>query len=222
MARTDRDALEDSEDNAAKPEKSASKSGMKKILLIVIGTLAVIGVSVGGTLLVGNMFGKHDDAPGKVAKKKAADSDADAANADASPDAAKDEQGGDGAGADGDQAADADTTADGTPRVAAYLDFDQPFVVNFQDDEGALRYLQITVSVMATDPKAIEAVKHHMPLIRNNLIMLFSGQSRATIISRDGKEKIRTDALAEVQKILKEQTGNPGIKSLYFTSFVMQ
>jgi flagellar FliL protein len=52
--------------------------------------------------------------------------------------------------------------------------------------------------------------------------MLFSGQTRDAIIGRDGKEKIRKEAEAEVQKVLKEQTGKPGIKSLYFTSFVMQ
>jgi flagellar FliL protein len=51
---------------------------------------------------------------------------------------------------------------------------------------------------------------------------LFSGQTREGIISREGKEKIRKEAEAEVQKILKEQTGNPGVKALYFTSFVMQ
>lgn len=217
MAKADRNALEDSGDDADQKAAPASKSGMKKIVIIAVAVLALVGVSVGGTLLVNNMFGKHDDPAKKVAKKKAAD------DAEADADAAKDEQGGDEAAGDGEKTGedDGNTDADGTPRVATYLDFDQPFVVNFQD-EGALRYLQITISVMATDPKVIDAVKHHMPLIRNNLVMLFSGQTRETIISREGKEKIRADAQAEVQKILKEQTGNPGIKSLYFTSFVMQ
>jgi len=217
MARADRDAADDSGDDAEQKAAPASKSGIKKILVIAIGALALVGVSIGGTLLVGNTFGKHDDTAKKVAKKKVAD------DPDADPDAAKDEQGGDAAAGDGDKAAagDANTNDDGTPQVATYLDFDQPFVVNFQD-EGQLRYLQITISVMATDPKVVDAVKHHMPLIRNNLVMLFSGQTRETIISREGKEKIRADAQAEVQRILKEQTGNTGIKALYFTSFVMQ
>jgi flagellar FliL protein len=75
---------------------------------------------------------------------------------------------------------------------------------------------------MSHDPKMPELVKRHMPLIRNNLVMLFSSRSRDQIISREGKEKIRADAQAEVQKILTEQTGKPVIEALYLTSFVMQ
>ena len=85
-----------------------------------------------------------------------------------------------------------------------------------------MRYLQSNVSEMTKNQKVIEEMKPHMPLIRNNLVMLFSGQTREGIISREGKEKIRKEAEVEVQKILKEQTGNPGVKALYFTSFVMQ
>jgi flagellar FliL protein len=61
-----------------------------------------------------------------------------------------------------------------------------------------------------------------MPVIRNNLVMLFSSQTRQSIATREGKEQIRADAQAEVQKILQDRTGQPVIEALYFTSFVMQ
>jgi flagellar FliL protein len=67
-----------------------------------------------------------------------------------------------------------------------------------------------------------ETVKRHMPVIRNNLVMLFSSQTRQSIATREGKEKIRADAQSEVQKILTDRTGKPVIEQLYFTSFVMQ
>jgi flagellar protein FliL len=213
------DDIEDDEDE--KQEAPASRFPLKKILIIAAAVLALVGVSVGGTMLVTHLVSKSEPVTKKTTKKTkdvAADEEKDAEAKDGeqadAKDAANDK-------ADAETEGDDETNPDGTPRVAMYMDFEQPFVVNFQD-EGQLRYLQITVSVMIKNPKVIEELKRHMPLIRNNLVMLFSGQSREGIISREGKEKIRKEAEAEVQKILKEQTGNPGVKALYFTSFVMQ
>ena len=102
-----------------------------------------------------------------------------------------------------------------------YYAFDPAFIVNFQDN-SAIRFLQVTIEVMSRDPLAIEAVKTHMPVIRNNLVLLLSSQTPENIMTREGKEKIRTDALKEMQKVMTEQTGSPSIEAVYFTGFVMQ
>ncbi len=108
-----------------------------------------------------------------------------------------------------------------------YLPMDPPLVVSLED-QGAIRFLQVTVEVMARDEKLLEDVKTHMPVIRNNLLMLFGGQTIANLTSREDKERLRAEALAEVQKILK---ANPRqdkgkvqgtVEELYFTSFVVQ
>jgi flagellar FliL protein len=209
----------DDEQPAPEPKKSRIS---KKLILIIGGVVALVGVSVGGSYLAFSML--HKDEPTKKVEKKKApaneEQDADAKDPEAG------DAGGDGdkATAEGGDAADAgdDTEAGGEgKKTSTYVDFEQPVIVNFMDD-GQLRYLQIGISVLVKDPKTVEDIKHHMPMIRNNLVMLFSGQTRDAIIGRDGKEKIRKEAEAEVQKVLKEQTGKPGIKSLYFTSFVMQ
>ena len=110
----------------------------------------------------------------------------------------------------------------GKPKAAPiYYAFDPAFVVNFQDN-SAIRFLQVTIEVMSRDPLSIEAVKTHMPVVRNNLVLLFSNQSPENITSREGKEKIRSDALKEIQKVMTEQTGSPSIEAVYFTGFVMQ
>ena len=209
MAKSDSAPL-DSDEGTEK--KSGSGGSAKKIIIIAIGALAIAGASVGATLFLTNSPGAKKDAASKSAAKKADAEGEDADNAD-------EEQ--EGAGKEGDNAEDAAEDGKTGEKKAVYYDFDQPFVVNFQD-ETQLRYLQITVSVMSNDPKTAESIKAHMPLIRNNLVLLFSGQSREAMITREGKEKIRAEAQAEVQKVLKEQTGKAGIKSLYFTSFVMQ
>ena len=102
-----------------------------------------------------------------------------------------------------------------------YLAINPALVVNFQNPKGA-RFLQVTVEVMARQEAAIEAVKQHLPVIRNSLVFLFSGQDSEVIGSREGKEDLRQQVLAEIQRILEEQTGEPGVEDVYFTSFVMQ
>jgi len=102
-----------------------------------------------------------------------------------------------------------------------YLALDPPLVVSFED-RSAIRFLQVTVEVMARDEESIQAVQTHTPVIRNNLLMLMGGQTLSDLTKTEGKEKLRQAALAEVQRILTENTGKPGIEDLYFTSFVVQ
>jgi flagellar FliL protein len=104
---------------------------------------------------------------------------------------------------------------------ALYQPLEPGFVVNFQDDR-ALRFLQVGITVMSHDPEAIQAVKDTDPVIRNALVMLFSGQDATTLTDAKGKQKLQAEALVAVQKIVADKTGKPGIDAVYFTSFVMQ
>ncbi|MDH5649760.1 MAG: flagellar basal body-associated FliL family protein [Gammaproteobacteria bacterium] len=104
---------------------------------------------------------------------------------------------------------------------AIYLPLEPAFVVNFEG-RGPARFLQITVEVMTRDPAMEEHIKKHMPVIRNNLVFLFGSQTYESVSTLEGKEKLRSGALAEVQKILEEEVGQAGVEALYFTSFVMQ
>lgn len=102
-----------------------------------------------------------------------------------------------------------------------FLALNPPFVVNFEGS-GQARFLQVGVQLMAYDSKAIEVAKDEQPVIRNALVLLFSDQKEKDLLSRSGKEKLRAEALAAVQHIVKQRYKGPGIKALYFTSFVMQ
>jgi len=102
-----------------------------------------------------------------------------------------------------------------------YLAFDPPLVASLED-KGSIRFLQVTVELMARDEKVITDVGTHMPVIRNNLLMLLGGQTVSSLTNREDKEKLRKQALAEVQKIMKANTGEAGVEDLYFTSFVVQ
>jgi flagellar FliL protein len=104
---------------------------------------------------------------------------------------------------------------------AIYHPLEPPFIVNFKD-RGRNRFLQVEVQVMTRDPKMIEHLNKHMPVIRNNLLLLFGSQTADGLQSTEGREKLRKAALEEIQKILNRETGHKGVEELYFTSFVMQ
>ncbi len=94
------------------------------------------------------------------------------------------------------------------------------FVVNLNDEE-AMRFLQVEVQVIARKSAAMEAVKLNDPVVRNRLMLLFSSQTYHTLLTRAGKEKLQTDAAAEINKVLDEHK-KPHIDGVVFTNFVMQ
>jgi flagellar basal body-associated protein FliL len=105
-------------------------------------------------------------------------------------------------------------------KPALYYAIDPPLVVNFEDG-SAVRFLQISMEIMAHDEKAIDSVQKNIPVIRNNLLLLMSNRNYQTMLSREGKEKLRDEALAEVRAVQKKE-GSPDVDDLLFTSFVVQ
>jgi flagellar FliL protein len=102
-----------------------------------------------------------------------------------------------------------------------YLPLEPAFTVNLEDPEMS-RFLQVEMQVMAREADALAAVQQHAPRIRNALLLLLGQQRVADLGTREGKEKLQAAVLAEIQKILTEETGKPGVEAVYFTSFVMQ
>lgn len=107
------------------------------------------------------------------------------------------------------------------PKPVFYKTLEPPFVVNFED-QGHVRFLQVGIDVMVNDELMVPEIDKHMPVIRNNIVLLLSSQGYADISSREGKEKLRAQTLSEIQAILKKRTGKPGVEEVYFTSFVIQ
>jgi flagellar FliL protein len=103
-----------------------------------------------------------------------------------------------------------------------YYKFDPAFVVNF-GGEGSARYLQVTVEAMSRDMTVVESLKNFEPAVRNDLVMLYSGQDNATLMTVEGKEKLRAATLAIIRKVLDSEGANgQGLEAVYFTSFVIQ
>lgn len=189
----------DEEENE-KDEKKSKGSLVTKILLFgVLPLMTAIVLVVGGLFIAGVLPG----GAGSGAESTVAEGDAADAEAGGEEGGATDEEGGSG------------------NAQAIYLPIDPAFVVNFAS-QGKARFLQVTVEVMTRDPEMPEKIKLHMPVIRNNLMLLFSNQSYDSVSTLEGKESLREEALEVVQQILEEETGDPGVEAVYFTSFVMQ
>lgn len=84
------------------------------------------------------------------------------------------------------------------------------------------RYLQVDVELMARNSSALENIETYAPIIRNDLIILFSTQRYEDLLTLEGKEQLRKKALETVQKIMKQNTGDPTVEQVLFTNFVSQ
>ncbi|HEU4623172.1 MAG TPA: flagellar basal body-associated FliL family protein [Steroidobacteraceae bacterium] len=103
-----------------------------------------------------------------------------------------------------------------------YIALDPPFVVNFEAEQ-LVRFLQVTVQVMTRDAATADLVRANDPVVRNDLLLLLGNQHYETISTREGKEKLRAQALATVRKVVANAGGKADkIEAVYFTSFVMQ
>lgn len=121
----------------------------------------------------------------------------------------------------GDDGGDAEESEDMSTAAAVYFELKPPFVVNY-NWKGRQRYVQISVAVMTRNEAVIEALQKHMPLVRNNLVMVFGSQEFEGLKTQEGKEALRQKALEELQTIVSEELGDPGVEKILFTNFVMQ
>lgn len=104
---------------------------------------------------------------------------------------------------------------------AVYEVLTPAFVVNFKY-EGKARYMQVSVALMARDTAALEALKVHMPVLRNKLVMLFSTQDFAALMTPAGKEILRQQATIAVQELAMKEVGKVVVEQALFTNIVLQ
>ena len=102
-----------------------------------------------------------------------------------------------------------------------YVPVKPAFVVNY-GGPGKLKYLKLEISLRVKDTNSSNAARHHMPLIRDYLVKIFSRQMDEDIDTQQGKERLRLAALEGIQNILMEEDGEQGITNLFFNNFVIQ
>ncbi|QCI15175.1 flagellar basal body-associated protein FliL [Pseudomonas putida] len=116
----------------------------------------------------------------------------------------------------------AEESKEGEPKVA-YISLSPPFVGNYALDGGPkLRVYKADVALRVTGDAAAAAVKHHEPLIRNQLVALFAQQSVDNLSNVEAKEKLRQEALKQVQQVMEGEEGKPIVEDLLFNNLIVQ
>lgn len=118
----------------------------------------------------------------------------------------------------------AEASTEGTPGVLVrpiYVPVKPAFVLNY-GGEGKLQYMKVEISLRVKDVAAANAVRHHMPLVRDSLVTLFSRQTNEDVDAPDGRERLRLSALKRVQTVMEQEEGEQGVLNLYFSHFIVQ
>ncbi|MFK3972647.1 flagellar basal body-associated protein FliL [Pseudomonas sp. NPDC087358] len=105
----------------------------------------------------------------------------------------------------------------------SYVALTPPFVGNYSlDGSPKLHVYKADVALRVTGAEAQKLVKQNEPLIRNQLVALFTQQTVESMGNVDAKEKLRQEALKQTQEVLTQETGKPVVEDLLFNNFIAQ
>ncbi len=97
-----------------------------------------------------------------------------------------------------------------------------PALVGNYGSDGRLKYYKADIALRVSGSEAEAKVKHHEPLIRNQLVTLFSQQTDASLGTVEAKEALRQEALKQVQTVLNQEEGKPLVDDLLFNNLIIQ
>lgn len=105
--------------------------------------------------------------------------------------------------------------------TALYVPMPRPFRFNVP---GAARdrFVEIRVQLLVRSGENEEKAKMHVPLIESTLLSIFSQANADDLATSAGKEALKQQSLAAVQKMMKDVEGDKTIEKVLFTGFVMQ
>lgn len=103
-----------------------------------------------------------------------------------------------------------------------YVPLASPLVVNY-GGAGRLKYLKADISLRVEGSAQASILRHHMPLIRHKMVLLFSRQDEETVNTQEGREALRQAAKEELNTALAAEEGEEGlVRDLLFNNFVVQ
>jgi len=109
-------------------------------------------------------------------------------------------------------------------KPAIYYTVESPFIVNFSaQSNGAVRYMQVKMKVMAREQEVIDSFKLHLPALQHELLMLFFSQKYDDLTNNEGTKALQQASLDKINQVLKAESSLPNqLEAVYFTSFIMQ
>jgi flagellar FliL protein len=105
-----------------------------------------------------------------------------------------------------------------TESVIEYLEMSPKFTVNLDKRN---KYLVVNVQLMVEGESHVEKVKKHLPALRHELIMLYSGRSAAELQTMEQREALRQETKKVITKALEEYSNSDGFRDVFFTEFLV-
>lgn len=84
----------------------------------------------------------------------------------------------------------------------------EAFTVNLQVEDNP-QFLQTGLSLKVPDSAAVDALKLHMPEVRDRILLLLSGRKATELLTVDGKRKLGADIVAAINAILVPAAAEP-------------
>lgn len=88
--------------------------------------------------------------------------------------------------------------------------------------QGRLRYVRAEVTLRVEEGGNAARVEYHMPYLRSALLMVLSKQEEALLVTPEGRDHIRQEALAAMRTFLEKEEGTPQVSDILFTNFLVQ
>lgn len=103
-------------------------------------------------------------------------------------------------------------------KAAAGVVFDlDPFIVNLADAPD-IRYLKMTIKLELENEGVSASLSSRIPQLRDTILVLLSSKDSAAIRTTQGKFQLRDEITQRINGLLPK----PGVKTAYFTDFVVQ
>jgi flagellar FliL protein len=100
-----------------------------------------------------------------------------------------------------------------------YLEMKPKFTVNLSEPK---KYLMIQVQLLVEGGEAIAKIKKHMPALRHELIMLYSGRQSDELQTMEQREALRKETVVVIHKTLDRlEKHSDGFKDAFFTDFLV-
>ena len=99
-----------------------------------------------------------------------------------------------------------------------YLEMNPKFSVNLSEPK---KYLMIHVQLLIEGVEAVAKVKKHMPALRHELIMLYSGRQSDELQTMEQHEALRKETVVVIRKKLDKLENSEGFQDAFFTDFLV-
>ncbi len=233
----------------AEQEGEKKKKPILKILLFVVGGIALLGAGFGSAILFIKLTTPKDENPlAIVIEKKGEGAPAEGEHkaegaAEAGPKmphkvteaekkaeeaaaAKKGGEGGHGGGEGEKKEGEVGTDEKGKPVpqeekfVTSYYEFPTPFTTNLKNSR---KFIQAGLGIGTQyDASVIENLKKHELAVRSEVLLILADQTEADLIGIENRKKVQDKIRDGINMILTERERFGGIENVFFTTLVMQ